>query len=228
MNQPNLRKFRANIDDFKCCCTIDRAEFYLFDKVARNLARQYAKKLFGRYGDVASLREGLHGLPPQRYWSYEGYVSKSDKFGRFLEGRCFVPEANLVVTGKIRLGREICTIGIWITSVITVVSLPAPVTAEIEAPAEIEVVAEVEAPKTAIQQKRTARSKKAKAELAPVQLEKMPTISRGYLFQHRRQWLEQRRSQISSQNGDWDAGELIFYRVEPDLIGGIKPLVIQY
>jgi hypothetical protein len=86
--------------------------------------------------------------------------------------RLFVPEANLVVTGKIRLGREICTIGIWINSVITVVSLPDPVTSEIEASAEIEVVAEVEVPKTDIKQKRTSRSKKAKAsaeaELAPV------------------------------------------------------------
>jgi hypothetical protein len=86
--------------------------------------------------------------------------------------RLFVPEANLVVTGKIRLGREICTIGIWINSVIAVVSLPAPVTSEIEAPAEIEVVDEVEVPKTATKQKRAARSKKvkasAKAELATV------------------------------------------------------------
>jgi hypothetical protein len=88
MNQPNLRKFRGEFGDFKFTCTIDRAEFYLFDKAARNLARQYAKKLFGRYSDVASLREGRHGLPPQRYWNYEGYISKSDKFGRFLEGRC--------------------------------------------------------------------------------------------------------------------------------------------
>jgi hypothetical protein len=64
--------------------------------------------------------------------------------------RLFVPEANLVVTGKIRLGREICTIGIWITSVIAVVSLPDP---------------------TATKQKRTSsRAKKVKSarELATV------------------------------------------------------------
>lgn len=77
--------------------------------------------------------------------------------------RLFVPEANLVVSGKIRLGREICTIGIWITSVIALVSLPVPV--EAEAPAEIEASAEVEVPVSAPKQKRTARgSKKAKAE----------------------------------------------------------------
>jgi hypothetical protein len=72
--------------------------------------------------------------------------------------RLFVPEANLVVTGKFRLGREICTIGIWITSVLAVVSLPDPVAAEIEAP--------VTTPK----QKRAASrtSKKAEAKLAPV------------------------------------------------------------
>jgi hypothetical protein len=88
MNQPNLRKFRANIGDFKFFCTIEHAEFYLFDKVAHNLAKQYSKKLFGRHGNVASLREGRHSRSPQRYWNYEGYVGKFDKFGIFLEGRC--------------------------------------------------------------------------------------------------------------------------------------------
>jgi hypothetical protein len=86
MNQPNIRKFRANIGDFKFCCTVN-AEFYLIDRVAQDLAQQYAKKLFGRYGNVASLREGRHSLSP-RYWNYEGYVGKYDKFGMFLEGRC--------------------------------------------------------------------------------------------------------------------------------------------
>jgi hypothetical protein len=72
--------------------------------------------------------------------------------------RLFVPEANLVIVGKIRLGREICTIGIWIISVIAIVSLPEPVTAEIE------VVAEIEEPVTVPQQKRASSrtSKKAK------------------------------------------------------------------
>ncbi|PSB47464.1 hypothetical protein [Chamaesiphon polymorphus] len=50
---------------------------------------QYAKKLFGRHGNVGSLREGRHSLAPQRYWNYEGYVAKFDKFGIYLnKGRC--------------------------------------------------------------------------------------------------------------------------------------------
>jgi hypothetical protein len=110
MNQTNLRKFRGKFGDFKFTCTIDRAEFYPFDKVADNLARQYAKKLFGRHGDVASLREGRHGLPPQRYWNYEGYVSKSDKFGRFLEGRCIdfnFTEVATTVTTETRIQKRL-------------------------------------------------------------------------------------------------------------------------
>jgi hypothetical protein len=88
MNQPNLRKFKADFGNFEFTCPIEHTAFYIFDKVARDLARQYAKKLFGRFGDVASLREGRHGLPPHRYWNYEGYICKFDKFGRSLEGRC--------------------------------------------------------------------------------------------------------------------------------------------
>jgi hypothetical protein len=38
--------------------------------------------------------------------------------------RLFVPEANLVVSGKFRLGRDACTVGISIASIIAVVSLP--------------------------------------------------------------------------------------------------------
>jgi hypothetical protein len=67
MNQPNLRKFRADFCNYKFTYTIEHSAFYIFDKIARDLARQYAKKLFGRLGDVASLREGRHGLPPYRY-----------------------------------------------------------------------------------------------------------------------------------------------------------------
>jgi hypothetical protein len=74
--------------------------------------------------------------------------------------RLFVPEANLVVTGKFRLGREICTIGIWITSVIAVVSLPNPVTAEVEEPAL--------ANKQKRASSRTSKKTKAVGELAPV------------------------------------------------------------
>ncbi len=48
--------------------------------------------------------------------------------------RLFVPEAQLVVTGKFRLGKEVATIGIWISSILAIVSIPAPT----EAPAEVE------------------------------------------------------------------------------------------
>ena len=46
--------------------------------------------------------------------------------------RLFVPESNLVVAGKFRLGKELATIGVWISKVIAVVSIPAPVPAEVE------------------------------------------------------------------------------------------------
>ena len=88
MNQPNLRKFKADFGDFKFTCSIEYTAFYIFDKVASDLALQYAKKLFGRLGDVASLREGRHGLLPHRYWNYEGYICQFDKFGYAIEGRC--------------------------------------------------------------------------------------------------------------------------------------------
>jgi hypothetical protein len=45
--------------------------------------------------------------------------------------RLFVPEAQLVVTGKFRLGKEIATIGIWISDVVAIVSIPAPISGEI-------------------------------------------------------------------------------------------------
>jgi hypothetical protein len=64
--------------------------------------------------------------------------------------RLFVSEAQLVVTGKFRVAKAIATIGAWISSVIAVVSIPAPV--EIKAieseviveAIEVEVVAETE------------------------------------------------------------------------------------
>jgi hypothetical protein len=43
--------------------------------------------------------------------------------------RLFVSEAQLVVTGKFRIAKTIATIGAWISSVIAVVDLPAPVEA---------------------------------------------------------------------------------------------------
>jgi hypothetical protein len=48
-------------------------------------------------------------------------VAKTD-----VNQRLFVAEANLIVTGKFRLATTIGTIGMWITSVIAVVSIPAP------------------------------------------------------------------------------------------------------
>jgi uncharacterized protein YdgA (DUF945 family) len=51
--------------------------------------------------------------------------------------RLFVPEAQLVCTGKFRLGKEIATIGIWISSVIAIISIPEPRPTETElAPAK--------------------------------------------------------------------------------------------
>jgi hypothetical protein len=38
--------------------------------------------------------------------------------------RLFVPESNLVVSGKARLGKELATMNVWISKVIAVVSLP--------------------------------------------------------------------------------------------------------
>jgi hypothetical protein len=46
----------------------------------------------------------------------------------------FVPSANLVVSGKFRLGRDAGTVGISIASVIAVVSLPVDAPIEVAAP----------------------------------------------------------------------------------------------
>jgi hypothetical protein len=64
--------------------------------------------------------------------------------------RLFVSEAQLVVTGKFRIAKTIATIGAWISSVIAVVSIPAPVEIEVVEPEviveaiEVEVIAETE------------------------------------------------------------------------------------
>lgn len=62
--------------------------------------------------------------------------------------RLFVPESNLVVAGKFRLGKELATIGVWISKIIAVVSIPAPVSAEVGAvalaPVEVTIVDEAE------------------------------------------------------------------------------------
>ena len=54
--------------------------------------------------------------------------------------RLFVPESNLVVAGKFRLGKELATIGVWISKIIAVVSIPAPVSAEVEVEVTLEPV----------------------------------------------------------------------------------------
>lgn len=79
--------------------------------------------------------------------------------------RLFIPEAQLVVTGKLRLAKELATIGVWISKVIAVVSIPAPAEVEIE-----HVTPETSTPVTTLTpaQKRAATiaAKKAKAETA--------------------------------------------------------------
>jgi hypothetical protein len=55
--------------------------------------------------------------------------------------RLFVPEAQLVVTGKFRIAKAIATIGAWFSSVMAVVSIPAPAAIEAALP---EVVIETE------------------------------------------------------------------------------------
>jgi hypothetical protein len=74
--------------------------------------------------------------------------------------RLFLPEANLVVSGKFRLGRDACTVGISITSVIAVVSLPVAVPSQVADPFEL--VAPGDAPaKSKRKASTTSRSKKA-------------------------------------------------------------------
>jgi hypothetical protein len=75
--------------------------------------------------------------------------------------RLFLPEANLVVSGKFRLGRDACTVGISITSVIAVVSLPVAATSE-SAALVVQVALPGDAPaKSKRKTSTTSRSKKA-------------------------------------------------------------------
>jgi hypothetical protein len=87
----------------------------------------------------------------------------------------FVPSANLVVSGKFRLGRDAGTIGIAIASVIAVVSLPVDAPIEVAAPivgvasafaeaspSETQ-IAPTEAPAKSKRKTSTTRSKKATA-----------------------------------------------------------------
>ncbi len=104
--------------------------------------------------------------------------------------RLFVPEAQLVVTGKFRVAKAIATIGAWISGVIAVVSIPAPVEIEaaaveviepesvieaieaIEPEITIDVVAVevIEPPLTPTQKRAAKKAAKAEAELVACQL----------------------------------------------------------
>jgi hypothetical protein len=72
----------------------------------------------------------------------------------------FMPEANLVVSGKFRLGRDAGTVGISIASVIAVIALPVITSSESAVP--VELVAPSDAPaKSKRKTSTTSRSKKA-------------------------------------------------------------------
>jgi hypothetical protein len=72
----------------------------------------------------------------------------------------FLPEANLVISGKFRLGRDAGSVGISIASVIAVVSLPVTVTSQSAAPVE-QVALPGDAPANSKRKTSTSRSKKA-------------------------------------------------------------------
>jgi hypothetical protein len=82
--------------------------------------------------------------------------------------RVFVPEANLVVTGKFRLRQgEICSVDMCIKSILAVVAVPAAAPVDIVAPAvSIEAAAPVDVvapPATKKRKSSTTRSKKKAA-----------------------------------------------------------------
>jgi hypothetical protein len=84
--------------------------------------------------------------------------------------RLFVPESNLVVAGKFRLGKELATIGVWISKIIAVVSIPAPVTAEVEAALEpVEVIIVDDAEFTAVELETVIEVSEALVPLTPAQ-----------------------------------------------------------
>jgi hypothetical protein len=87
-------------------------------------------------------------------------VSKND-----INLAIFVPEANLVVTGNFRIAQEVCTIGIWVRSVIAVVSLP---TAELTPIPTPEIVVEAEIIPLTPKQKAAATRAAKKTALAAV------------------------------------------------------------
>jgi hypothetical protein len=77
--------------------------------------------------------------------------------------RLFIPEAQLVVSGKFRLAKELATISVWIAKVIAVVSIPAPAEVEIEAVEAIDVETSAEVIESAPMEpvKLTAAQKRA-------------------------------------------------------------------
>jgi hypothetical protein len=75
--------------------------------------------------------------------------------------RLFLPEANLVVSGKFRLGRDACTVGISIANVIAVVSLPVETSSESAAPVELVALPSDTPAKSKRKTSTTSRSKKA-------------------------------------------------------------------
>jgi hypothetical protein len=64
--------------------------------------------------------------------------------------RLFVPKAQLVVTGKFRLGQEPKTIGIWITRIIAIVTTPIPVVTIAEFTDPSAITADLPSPQDAI------------------------------------------------------------------------------
>jgi hypothetical protein len=64
--------------------------------------------------------------------------------------RLFIPEAQLVVTGKFRIAKAIATVGVWISGIMAVVSIPAPAEIKVEA-IEPEAIIEVVAPAEVIE-----------------------------------------------------------------------------
>jgi hypothetical protein len=83
--------------------------------------------------------------------------------------RLFVPESNLVVSGKARLGKELATMNVWISKVIAVVSLPEPAPAPVEAEiVEVDAITESTAevvPQTPAQKRAaTKAAKRARVE----------------------------------------------------------------
>lgn len=73
----------------------------------------------------------------------------------------FIPEVNLVVSGKFRLGREAGTVGISIANVIAVVSLPVATSSKSAAPVVELVTLPDNAPAKSKCKTSTTRSKKA-------------------------------------------------------------------